>query len=275
MNKKILQTLLFLFLTVFATQAQAPFTWDNSTVYFVLTDRFEDGNPANNNSYGRGYDGNGNAYSPIVDPIGGFHGGDLQGLTNKINVGYFDDLGVNALWITAPIEQIHGWVSGGSSGDFQHYAYHGYYALDWTELDANMGTNNDLATLMSTARSHGIRVLFDVVMNHVGYNTAKDMQEFNFGCIDPAWQGWRPSNGENWGSVHNFIDYSNNCANWCNWWADEWVPAGLPCHAPEGGGDLLSSLAGLPDVVTEYTNTVSLAPVLQTKWDAAKEKRRS
>lgn len=80
------------------------FSWDNATVYFAMTDRFYDGNPDNNQSYGR----------PQVDAtgqnIGTFHGGDLQGLTDKLNEGYFFALGVNAIWITAPYEQIHGWL---------------------------------------------------------------------------------------------------------------------------------------------------------------------
>jgi uncharacterized repeat protein (TIGR01451 family) len=82
------------------------FHWDNATVYFVIVDRFFDGNPANNNSYGR----------PTVDAsgsnIGTFHGGDIAGLTQKLNDGFFSDLGVNAIWITAPYEQIHGFVGG-------------------------------------------------------------------------------------------------------------------------------------------------------------------
>jgi hypothetical protein len=45
---------------------------------------------------------------------------------------YLQQLGVNALWISSPLEQIHGWVGGGTKGDFPHYAYHGYYTQDWT-----------------------------------------------------------------------------------------------------------------------------------------------
>lgn len=99
------------------TDASAPFDWHNATVYFVLTDRFENGDPSNDQSYGRHKDG--------MAEIGTFHGGDLRGLTNKLD--YLQQLGVNALWISAPFEQIHGWVGGGTKGDFPHYAYHGYY----------------------------------------------------------------------------------------------------------------------------------------------------
>ena len=113
--------------------------------------------------------------------IGTFHGGDLRGLTNKLD--YLQQLGVNALWISAPFEQIHGWVGGGTKGDFPHYAYHGYYTQDWTNLDANMGNEADLRTLVDSAHQRGIRILFDVVMNHTGYATLADMQEYQFGAL--------------------------------------------------------------------------------------------
>lgn len=73
------------------TAAPAPFDWHNATVYFVLTDRFVNGNPANDNSYGRHKDG--------MQEIGTFHGGDLQGLTSKLD--YLQQMGVNALWISS------------------------------------------------------------------------------------------------------------------------------------------------------------------------------
>src|SRR5688572_17334411 len=181
-------TLLFLFfcLASIATLAQhpnrnLPFSWDNATVYFVVTDRFHNGNTANDQSYGRGKDGNGNAYN--FDQVGSFYGGDIQGLNQKITEGYFDNLGVNAIWITAPYEQIHGWVAG-KDGAFQHYAYHGYYPLDWSEMDANMGTKSDFQNFVDNAHNHGIRVLVDIVMNHSGYNTARDMMDYNFGCVN-------------------------------------------------------------------------------------------
>ena len=90
--------------------------------------------------------------------------------------------GRQCLWISAPFEQIHGWVGGGTKGDFPHYAYHGYYTQDWTNLDANMGSEADLRTLVDSAHQRGIRILFDVVMNHTGYATLADMQEYQFGA---------------------------------------------------------------------------------------------
>jgi hypothetical protein len=208
------------------------FSWDNATVYFTVTDRFNNGTTTNDVNYGR-----------QSDVVGGFHGGDLQGLTQKITQGYFDSLGVDAIWITPPIEQIHGNVPGwGMVPEFQrHYGYHGYYALDWTEIDANMGTMTDFRTMIDSAHAHGIRVVMDVVLNHTGYDTPQDMTEF----------GW------------------SNCSNW---WGPQWVRKDdIAGCTPCGGGDLQSCLAGLPDVITESTTNVSLPPVLLTKWNATKE----
>jgi alpha-amylase len=253
------------------SHAQVPsnyFSWDNASVYFVITDRFVNGNTTNDHSYGRGFDGNGNPYT--FSPTGSWHGGDLAGLTQKVNDGYFDSLGINAIWITAPYEQIHGWVAG-SNGEFQHYAYHGYYALDWSEMDANMGTAAELQTFMDAAHSRKIRVIFDIVMNHTGYNTAHDMEEFNFGCITNAWKGWRPGAGQDWSGIHNFIDYTTNCTNgWGNWWGANWVRSGLPGYT-NGSGTVTGSLAGLPDVITESTVATTLPPILINKWNSAKE----
>ncbi|MFZ3207151.1 MAG: alpha-amylase family glycosyl hydrolase, partial [Pseudomonas sp.] len=120
-------------------QVQPVHDWRNATVYFVLTDRFANGDPGNDRSYGRQPDGE--------QEIGTFHGGDLRGLTGRLD--YLQQLGVNALWISAPVEQIHGWVGGGDQGDFRHYGYHGYYALDFTRLDANMGSEADLRELIA------------------------------------------------------------------------------------------------------------------------------
>ncbi|MCV5959404.1 alpha-amylase family glycosyl hydrolase, partial [Escherichia coli] len=101
-----------------------PFDYRNANIYFVMVDRFNNADTSNDNSYGRKKDGK--------EEIGTFHGGDLSGLTKKLD--YIESLGVNAIWITSPLEQIHGWVGGGDKGDFKHYGYHGYYHQDWTKL---------------------------------------------------------------------------------------------------------------------------------------------
>lgn len=225
---------------------------DNPIVYFVVTDRFQNGNPANDTSYGRTRDGK--------QEIGTFHGGDLAGLTQKLRDGWFKSLGVNALWITAPYEQIHGWVVGGRA-EFKHYAYHGYYALDYTVLDKNMGTPDELREMVDTAHGQGIRVLFDVVINHPGYLDIQTAREFKIPVL------WRGAENAGLSDYHSYIDYNGDKAKWAQWWGGAWVRAGLPGYTPEGTNDRTKQLAYLPDFRTESPEKVSLPPFLKSKPD--------
>ena len=170
-----------------------PFTWDNALVYFVLTDRFENGDTSNDHSYGRSLDEKGNVISGYKDNMGTFHGGDLKGLTKKLDDGYFTKLGVNAIWITAPYEQMHGYTYANANNDqpgygFPYYGYHGYWALDFTNVDANMGTKQDMHNFVDTAHELGIRVVMDVVMNHTGYISAYDAVEYGYGTPIATWK---------------------------------------------------------------------------------------
>lgn len=249
------------------TDASAPFDWHNATVYFVLTDRFENGDPSNDQSYGRHKDG--------MAEIGTFHGGDLRGLTNKLD--YLQQLGVNALWISAPFEQIHGWVGGGTKGDFPHYAYHGYYTQDWTNLDANMGSEADLRTLVDSAHQRGIRILFDVVMNHTGYATLADMQEYQFGALylsgdevkktlGERWSDWKPAAGQTWHSFNDYINFSDK-TGWDKWWGKNWIRTDIGDFDNPGFDDLTMSLAFLPDIKTESTTASGLPVFYKNKMD--------
>jgi alpha-amylase len=144
------------------TVATAPFLWEGANIYFLLTDRFNNGNPENDLTYER---------SNETGPLRGFMGGDIEGITQKIEAGYFTDLGINAIWFTPVVEQIHGDTDEGTGNT---YAYHGYWAKDWTALDPNFGNKKDLEKLVKTAHEKGIRILMDVVLNHTGPVTEED-----------------------------------------------------------------------------------------------------
>ena len=149
--------------------SSAPFVWENANVYFMLTDRFNNGDRSNDVNFDR---------TQRPAKLRGFMGGDLAGITQKIEEGYFDKLGISALWFTPVVEQIHG---GTDEGTGLTFGFHGYWARDWTALDPNFGTEADLAKLVETAHSHGIRILLDVVVNHTGPVTEQD----------PVWPaGW-------------------------------------------------------------------------------------
>jgi alpha-amylase len=243
------------------------FTWDNATVYFLLTDRFKNGNTSNDHSYNRGLNQDGSVAS-ISDTRATFHGGDFAGVTQAIEEGYFDNLGVNALWISAPYEQIHGYVVGdNSSPSYAHYSYHGYYVLDYTQTDANFGTAEEFETLVDTAHEHGIRVVMDIVMNHAGYNSTYDMKEYNFGTVSSGWESiYYNFNNISNSTYHSVIDYDSSASDWANWWGSDWIRCGVAGYTSGGGDDITRSLEGLPDFMTGSTSTVSIPKLLQTKW---------
>jgi len=238
---------------------------DNPIVYFVITDRFLDGNPANDGSYGRTREAD-----PQAD-VGTFHGGDLAGLTKKLSEGWFKELGVNAIWITAPYEQIHGWVVGGQK-EFKHYAYHGYYALDFTLLDQNMGTPEEMRAFVKAAHAQGIRVLMDVVMNHPGYGDLRTLGEYikqpaSDKKVGMLWSGWEKATLSDY---HSYIDYNDPA--WLQWWGRDWIRAGLRGYDEGGRDDFTAQLAYLPDFKTEASKPVGLPPLLKAKADTqAKE----
>jgi alpha-amylase len=223
------------------------FTWGATTVYFVMTDRFRNGDPSNDHAYGRAADG--------AEEIGTWHGGDFKGLTEKLD--YLVSLGVGAIWLSPPVEQVHGWVSGGR-GDFKYYGYHGYWALDYTRLDHNLGTTADLTTLVDAAHQRGIRVLFDVVLNHPGYATGDDLanyvpEVFKDGTGN-AFKAFTPGAGQSWVDWNNLVNYGSS--DWSKWWTPRWIRAGLGTAGQfekPGNDDLTMSLSFLPDFKTEST----------------------
>ncbi|WP_458307770.1 alpha-amylase family glycosyl hydrolase [Croceiramulus getboli] len=143
---------------------EAPFVWEGANTYFLLTDRFLDGNDSTEVYFDR---------TQPTAKLRGFEGGNIRGVIQKIEEGYFDELGVNAIWMTPLFEQIHGGVDEGTGFT---YPYHGYWPKDWTALDPNFGSYADLQELVQVAHKHGIRLLMDVVLNHTGPVTEKDPQ---------------------------------------------------------------------------------------------------
>lgn len=133
------------------------------SVYFVMTDRFANGNRANDEA---GFSGGrlGSGFDPS-DP-GWWHGGDFQGLTEHLP--YIKDLGFTAIWITPPVKQQY--IQGNSA------AYHGYWGVDFTTVDPHLGTEADFRNLVAKAHELGLKVIIDVVANHT-----VDVIKYNFG----------------------------------------------------------------------------------------------
>jgi len=133
---------------------QADFIWDDALIYMLMTDRFVNGDASNDPA------------STNASQGAGWQGGDFAGVTQMIQSGYFDDLGVNALWLTPFNSAANGTEL---AGDGQHRVsgYHGYWPVEPRAVDSRLGTDAELEALVSAAHSHGIRVLMDYVVNHV------------------------------------------------------------------------------------------------------------
>ncbi|MCF8273650.1 MAG: alpha-amylase [Flavobacteriaceae bacterium] len=193
---------------------ETPFVWEGANLYFLLTDRFNNGDSLNDINFNR---------TQEAGILRGFEGGDIKGITQKIQEGYFTDLGVNAIWLTPIVEQIHGATDEGTGLSFP---FHGYWARDWTALDPNFGTKEDLKQLVKIAHSKGIRIVLDAVINHTGPVTEVD-------SVYP----------KNWVRTDNQCTYQN-------------YQSTINC----------TLVKNLPDIRTESNDAVELPEFLVDKW---------
>ena len=247
-----------------ASAQDVRFSWDHATVYRVVTDRFSNGDSSNDYAYGRGLDGNGGAYDE--DVTGHFHGGDYAGIQGWVDDGYFSDLGVNVLWLSAPYEQVHGWVGGGD-GDFQLYGYDGSWPFDYTEFERAFGGEEAFRSLAAAARAAGQRIVVDVDLNHVGPFTMHDMAAYGFGgLIGETWRDWKPSSRVGWQSYQaDQITIEDAEEGWQRWWGSDWVRANIVGYPMCGDDTATNCTNGLPDLRSDV-EVDSLPPFLTLKW---------
>lgn len=126
-------------------------------MYFVLVDRFCNGDSANDKK----------VIHPDIKPQANYYGGDLEGIRKKIDDGYFKSLNINTLWISPILQnpetafrefpEPHNWYSG----------YHGYWPISLTQIDHRFGSEKVLRRLTDHAHMNNINVLIDLVANHV------------------------------------------------------------------------------------------------------------
>ena len=129
-------------------------------VYFLLPDRFNDGDPSNNTGRSASSDPNESGFDPANPDF--FHGGDLQGVAAKLD--YLCDLGATSIWMI-PIFRNRA-VQKYGKGAKSKAGYHGYWILDFTDVDPHFGSRADLQRLIADAKSRGIGTILDVVVNH-------------------------------------------------------------------------------------------------------------
>ncbi|MEO8332553.1 MAG: alpha-amylase family glycosyl hydrolase [Gallionella sp.] len=148
--------------------------WSDDILYFVLIDRYADGDSTNNRRVERS------------NP-GGYHGGDLKGLTGHLDE--LADLGITALWINPVQKQVaQGFYASAPAKlgipEFKHWGFHGYWIDDFTAMEPQFGSIDDLKHLVEEAHKRNIKVLLDVVYNHAGYGS--------------GYESRRTSDGQSW-----------------------------------------------------------------------------
>ncbi|MEK6268204.1 MAG: pullulanase [Planococcus sp. (in: firmicutes)] len=136
---------------------EGDFDWDESVIYFMLTDRFFDGDASNNDPYDLNYD---------KESRGTYQGGDFKGITDKLD--YLDELGVNTIWISPVVENIKYDVRYYETSE-PYYGYHGYWANNFGELNPHFGTMEEFHDLIDGAHDRNMKIMVDVVVNHTGY----------------------------------------------------------------------------------------------------------
>ncbi|MBN2202075.1 hypothetical protein JW777_09000, partial [bacterium] len=133
------------------------FRWQDAIIYSLMPDRFRDGDPSNNAPI---------RHAALADRAN-FNGGDLQGIIEKLDEGYFNGLGVNTIWILPFIKNTPNPYRETPEPHRMFSGYHGYWPVANREVDPHYGTLEDAGTLVSVAHRRGIRILMDFVSNHV------------------------------------------------------------------------------------------------------------
>lgn len=175
----------------------ADFSWKDGIMYQIMTDRFLNGDAANDIDNTQG------TLAEVDDFRSQWQGGDFRGIIDKIEDGYFEDMGINALWISSPLLNSHNSQPSVQLGDPRRFSsYHSYHPIvtGYTHLNnlgyANpietaFGTPDELHELVNKAHQRGIRVIPDFVANHVQSEAALYAQ-------NPGWFfGYNPCDG-NW-----------------------------------------------------------------------------
>lgn len=167
--------------------------WNQDVIYFALTDRFLDGDPDNNVPAGS----DPTLYDPTQTIVDHYQGGDFRGLELAVQRGYFNDLGVTALWITPPVRNV--WYSACDAGLAPKTGYHGYWTQDFLDIDPHLVSRRSLdgsreypdsrdgrmqhyKDFVALAHAHGLKVIQDIVCNHAGpvfYYDANGNGEFD------------------------------------------------------------------------------------------------
>ncbi len=131
--------------------------FEAAVLYNTFIDRFFDGDSTNNRP----------TPDKAIHPRANYHGGDIAGITQKIESGYFKKLGKNTIWISPIVKNPEGAFGKYPNTETTFSAYHGYWPISFTLIDNRFGTENEFKKLVKTAHNNNLNVLLDFVANHV------------------------------------------------------------------------------------------------------------
>lgn len=240
----------------------------DEVIYFLLPDRFANGDPANDRG-GLNGDRLTTGFAPTHPDF--YHGGDLVGLTERLD--YIQGLGVTAIWI-APVfrnKPVQGPPGRESAG------YHGYWILDFTSVDPHLGTDADLKAFVDAAHARGIKVYLDIVTNHTAdviqyegctgceYRGVADFPWTRAGGIDGEAinEGFDPGRPETFAALSRvdwayvpYVPDAERDAKRPAWLNDPAVYHNRGDSNFRGESSLLGNFAGLDGVMTEHPRVV-------------------
>lgn len=185
---------IYFFLLLFSLNNFAQDKWDfrDETIYFLMTDRFVDGYPDNNNIYFDEY---------LPGNLRYYQGGDFKGLID--NLEHIKDMGFSAIWITPPVMQPPGRYQNFDKS-YDAAGYHGYWAWDFSKIDPHLESPGaTYADLIKAVHEKGMKIIQDVVTNHA-----------HGGHVNPSVK-WYKDKGKVYG-LGKVFDYDNDKENWFN-----------------------------------------------------------
>ncbi|MGO0577762.1 alpha-amylase family glycosyl hydrolase [Ornithinimicrobium panacihumi] len=215
--------------------------------YFVLPDRFVNGDPGNDRgAAGQGAGREAHGFDPT--DVGYYHGGDLKGLRD--NLDYLEELGVTAVWMTPVMTNraVQGEGKDASAG------YHGYWVTDFTSVDPHLGTRADLEALVEEAHERDMKVFLDIITNHTA-----DVIDYEEGEY-----AYRPTGEDPYTPVFRAEeDGSVKAPEWLN---DPERYHNRGNSTFEGESSILGDFSGLEDLATEQPEVVEGMVGIYQDW---------
>lgn len=183
----------------------SPIDWENQIIYFLLVDRFSDGNEENYKIYNSKED-----YENVIKTkdkeewelaANGWNGGTLKGVESKL--GYLKELGITTIWLSPILKQ-----------PVYSDNYHGYGIQNFLEIDPHIGTKEDLISLVESAHALDIYVIMDVIINHTGDVFGYEEEPCVYNGESFPVKGFRDKEGNSILPFEKNLDYDIDAALW-------------------------------------------------------------